>query len=284
MDKYLNRLTRRVESSLVEGFEKRQDRLKEACYYALSVKGKRLRPLLFLTLLEALEKDPRDFLDIAAAIEYIHTYSLIHDDLPAMDDDDVRRGKPTVHVQFDEPIALLAGDTLLTMAFERIARSDLAPETVVDILKILTGCIGLEGMACGQALDIDFDGDPGKIIDIQRKKTAYLISGCLRCAGRIAGLDESRMFRLQEAGLSIGVAFQMADDLLDIIGDEREVGKRLKKDGDNKSPNSVLYFGEERVKKEIHRYYQSTVTLLAEMNISFPPFLFLINKMAYRNK
>jgi len=284
MEEYVNSLGRQIEANLVEGFKPEGNRLNQACYYALTVQGKRLRPLLFLTLLAAFDRNPRRHLDIAAAIEYIHTYSLIHDDLPAMDNDDVRRGNPTVHVKFDEPIALLAGDTLLTMAFERIARSGLPAAVVVKILRILTESIGIDGMACGQALDIDFDGDPDKILEIQQKKTAFLISGCLLCAGEIAGLSPVRMGKLQEAGMSIGVAFQMADDLLDVEGDEEEVGKRLNKDGDNRSPNSVLYLGRDHVVGEIDRYYRRTLKLLGEIGVSFAPFLHLIEKMAYRSR
>ncbi len=284
MEKYVKDLVVRIEKNIIKGFLGKSNRLEQACFYALSVKGKRLRPLLFLSLLDALGEKPDLYMDIACAIEYIHTYSLIHDDLPAMDNDDFRRGQPTVHVKFDEPIALLTGDTLLTVAFERIAKSNLEAEKIVNILKILTESIGVRGMASGQALDIDFDGDRNKILKIQKKKTAYLISGCLLCAGEIGGLDIKKMAKLKDAGLSIGIAFQMADDLLDIEGDEKEVGKKLKKDERNKSPNSVIYFGKKNIKNKINDYYNKTVGILKEMRIDFLPFLNLIKKMAFRNK
>lgn len=285
MGKYIDELALEIEENLVRGFSKNsRDRLERALHYAVSVRGKRLRPLLFLTLLQALDRDPRPCMDIACSIEYIHTYSLIHDDLPVMDDDDLRRGQPTVHVAFDEPIALLAGDTLLTIAFERMAHSGLKPAVIVALLKIITRSIGVEGMAGGQALDLDFDGHKEEIFTIQKKKTADLITGVFLMAGSIAGLDEERLALLREAGRSIGVAFQMADDLLDLEGEEEKVGKRLKKDGKNRSPNSVIYYGRDTIKEYIRRDYGRTVELMEQLGIAFEPFLTLIRMMVYRDR
>jgi geranylgeranyl diphosphate synthase type II len=164
-NEYYRRLTDSVNTSLLQGFDPDATELNRAIHYSLSVGGKRLRPLLFLTLIEAFGGSGEAYLDIACAIEYIHTYSLIHDDLPVMDNDDFRRGMPTVHKQFNEPIALLAGDTLLTMAVERIARSNIPEGNVVNILKILTGSIGIRGMAGGQAHDLLFKGEKEKIFN-----------------------------------------------------------------------------------------------------------------------
>ena len=280
----LKQLTERVDQTLVKGIDPDQGVLQAAVHYALSVKGKRLRPLLFLSLLEAFDVETEKYMDIACAIECIHTYSLIHDDLPAMDDDDFRRGMPTVHKKFNEAIGLLAGDTLLTCAFERIAKADATPIQIVNIFRILTESIGKDGMAGGQALDLEFDGNKEDIFKIHRQKTAELINACFMSAAEIIGLPDEKKKTLKEAGMTIGIAFQMADDLLDIIGDEKEVGKKLNKDQGNKSPNCVLFYGQDFIKKEIDTAYQRTMDLLENLGITYPPFLYLMKKMVYRSK
>jgi geranylgeranyl diphosphate synthase type II len=283
-NEYIKNLTARINESMIDGIDPSNGVLEAAMHYALSVKGKRLRPLLFLTLIDAYEKSPMDYIDIACAIECIHTYSLIHDDLPAMDNDDFRRGMPTVHKKFNEAIALLAGDTLLTFAFEKISRSKAEPKKIVNILKILTNGIGKNGMAGGQVLDLEFNGSKDIIFEIHRKKTAELIKATLLSAAEIVGLNHKEKERLAQAGTTIGIAFQMADDLLDIEGDEKEVGKKLNKDQGNQSPNSILFYGKPFIKKEIDTAYKKTMTLLNELNIHFPPFLYLMEKMVYRSK
>jgi geranylgeranyl diphosphate synthase type II len=284
MTDYYDNLTDKVNESLLTGFSCDRGILESAIHYAMSVKGKRLRPLLFLTLLDAFDKEPLEYMDVACAVEYIHTYSLIHDDLPAMDDDDYRRGMLTVHKKFNEPIALLAGDTLLTAAFERISKADIHPQKIVNIIRILTESIGIEGMAGGQALDLEFKGNQGEILEIHRKKTALFIKGTLLAAAEIAGMRDHEKELLGQAGTAIGIAFQMADDLLDIEGDEKLVGKRLKKDEGNLSPNSILYFGKDFIKQEIERSYQKTIEIMKELKVKFPPFLDLMKKMVYRSK
>ena len=284
MDDYYKNLTDRVNQSLLQGINPGRNYLEGAIYYSLSVKGKRLRPLLFLSLLEGFGQSPAQYIDIACGIEYIHTYSLIHDDLPTMDNDDFRRGMPTVHKQFNEPIALLAGDTLLTLAFERISRANISEHTTVNIIRILTSCIGLRGMAGGQAMDLEFEGEKEKIFRIQRMKTADLIRGTLLSAAEVLDMPDDQKKALNMAGVFIGIAFQMTDDLLDVIGDEQEVGKRLHKDELNKSPNSVVFYGREFVEERIDLLYQKTLEKLKEIEIEFPPFLNLIKKMAYRSR
>lgn len=284
MNEYFNEFSDKIECALLSNIDGDRSILESSIHYSLSIKGKRLRPLIFLTLLEALGKSPDEYLDIAAAIEYIHTYSLIHDDLPAMDNDDLRRGMPTVHKKYDEAIALLAGDTLLTMAVEKISNSEISAAKRIRILQILTKSIGLEGMAGGQSLDLLFDGNTGTINEIHRKKTAELIKGTMLSAAEIAGLDKQNIEILGNIGLKIGIAFQMADDLLDIVGNEKEVGKKLHKDSSNKSPNSVLYFGHEVIKSRIENEYMEVLQLIKELKIDFPPFLELINRMVYRSK
>jgi geranylgeranyl diphosphate synthase, type II len=284
MNDTLQRLTVAVDRELLAGIDPQKGTLEAAMHYALTVSGKRLRPLLFLTLLEACRLEAQRHVGLASALEIIHTYSLIHDDLPAMDDDDLRRGMPTVHKKFSEAVALLAGDTLLTFALEKIAAAPLAPAQVVEIMGIVTRCIGKEGMAQGQALDLEFRGDAGAIAEIHRLKTAELIKGSLLAAAVVAGFDPGRRRLLEQAGIALGMGFQLADDLLDITGDEQQVGKKLRKDGGNRSPNAVLYFGLEAVRAGIDGYYREAGERIAELGIDFPPFLALLRSMLYRSQ
>jgi len=279
----LDRYTQAVNESMLTGIDPQRSTLEEAMHYALAIKGKRLRPLLFLTLLDALGRDALTFVDIAAAIEIIHTYSLIHDDMPCMDDDDLRRGYPTVHCRFNEAMALLTGDTLLTMAFEKIVCAPVDGATASAIVRIITRSIGVAGMAGGQALDLEFRGDRKQIPDIHRMKTAELITGTLLAAARIIPLEGERLDWLAESGQAIGIGFQMADDLLDITGNEQEVGKKLRKDSGNSSPNAAVYFGVEQVQAWVNEYYRTAMERLERMGITHPPLLYLFRKMVFRS-
>lgn len=284
MNDYLPRLTDAVNREILKGIEPRNGTLEAAMHYALTVNGKRLRPLLFLALLDAYQKDSEKFIGLASALEIIHTYSLIHDDLPVMDNDDLRRGLPTVHKKFNEAVALLAGDTLLTFAFEKIAAAPLPAEKTVAIIGIITRCIGKDGMAKGQALDLEFRGDALAIETIHRLKTAELIKGSLLAAAQVADLNAEEQQLLAKAGIAMGLGFQLADDLLDITGDEQKVGKKLNKDQSNQSPNAVLYFGLPAVKAKIDEYYREALTLISELKIDFPPFLSLLENMFFRSQ
>jgi geranylgeranyl diphosphate synthase type II len=284
MSDYLPRLTAALNREIIVGIEPLHGTLEAAMHYALTVNGKRLRPLLFLSLLDAYHKDSEKFLGLASALEIIHTYSLIHDDLPAMDNDDLRRGLPTVHKKFNEAVALLAGDTLLTFAFEKIAAAPLPAEKIVALIGIITRCIGKDGMARGQALDLEFSGDPLAIETIHRLKTADLIKGSLLVAAQVIDLNAAQQRLLARAGIAMGMGFQLADDLLDITGDEQKVGKKLHKDRSNQSPNAVLYLGLPAVKVKIDEYYRETLTLIRELKIDFPPFLFLLESMFFRSQ
>lgn len=281
---YLPLLSAAVNREILAGIDPKKGTLEAAMHYALSVNGKRLRPLLFLTLLDAFHKDSEKYLGLASALEIIHTYSLIHDDLPVMDNDDLRRGLPTVHKKFNEAIALLAGDTLLTFAFEKIASAPLPAEKTVAIIGIVTRCIGKDGMAQGQALDLEFRGDVPAIEMIHRLKTAELIKGALLTAAQVIDLKAAEQRLLARAGIAMGMGFQLADDLLDISGDEQKVGKKLNKDQVNQSPNAVLYLGLPAVKAKIDEYYLEALALIRELQIDFPPFLSLLESMFYRSQ
>jgi geranylgeranyl pyrophosphate synthase len=284
MNDYLPLLTAALNREILSGIDPRRGTLEAAMHYALAVPGKRLRPLLFLALLDAYGRDAKKFLGLASALEIIHTYSLIHDDLPAMDNDDLRRGLPTVHKKFGEAIALLAGDTLLTYAFEKIAAAPLAAEKTTAIMAIITRCIGKDGMAQGQALDLEFAGDERTIDTIHRLKTAELIKGSLLAAAEVIDLNAAQQRLLARAGIAMGMGFQLADDLLDITGDERQVGKKLRKDLSNQSPNSVLYLGQAAVKTKIDGYYREARGLIGELKVDFPPFQTLLENMLFRSQ
>ncbi len=287
MEQKIDDIRREINIEMLKGFDRPENTLDEALKYALEVEGKRLRPLLFLTFIDTFRDrgfDYRRYFNIACAIEYIHTYSLIHDDLPSMDNDDFRRGQPTVHKKFDPAIALLAGDTLLTHAFEKIADTDCESRKIVNIIKIITTSIGSQGMAGGQALDLQFNGNKADIHNIHRMKTAELISGSILSAAEIVELGDDEKRYVRDASLKIGIAFQMADDLLDIEGDEKIVGKKLNKDHENESPNSVLFFGKDQIKREIDQKYQNTLEIFKSLEIESEGFLYLLKKMVYRSK
>lgn len=214
-------------------------RLREAMTYSLLAPGKRLRPILVLLAANLCEGDETQALPAACALEMVHCYSLIHDDLPAMDDDDLRRGRPTCHKQFDEATAILAGDALLTLAFETVA--EVQPrETAADCAAILAKAAGPSGMVGGQADDVLFAAGDEKtrqktgtlalLTAIHRRKCGALIGAALALGARIANASALKAAALETYGEAFGLAFQITDDLLDITGDEKTVGKRVHKD------------------------------------------------------
>jgi geranylgeranyl diphosphate synthase type II len=209
----------------------------QAVRYSLFAGGKRLRPILCLAAAEAVGRDAGALLPVACALELIHTYSLIHDDLPAMDDDDYRRGRLTSHKVFGEGIAILAGDALLTEAFRLLARRELMPGIAPELLLEVTGEIaeaaGLSGMIGGQVLDIRSEGEPVDIETLQRihrMKTGALISVSIRAGAILAGASEPELTSLSDYGRQIGLAFQIADDILNVEGNRALLGKETGSD------------------------------------------------------
>jgi geranylgeranyl pyrophosphate synthase len=209
---------------LVDGFLERAvpaaseppTRLHAAMRHLLFPGGKRLRPALACAAAEALGAAPETALPAAAAVELVHTYSLVHDDLPCMDDDATRRGRPTVHVRFDEATAVLAGDALLALAFETLASAPVAPPTRVALLRDLAHTAGSRALVGGQADDLVFASrDPACVESVHRRKSAALIATAVVSGARLAGADEPGLTRLRRFGECTGLAFQIADDLLD---------------------------------------------------------------------
>jgi farnesyl diphosphate synthase len=224
-------LDRRIRHGEIE----RPVRLLAAMRHGVLAGGKRLRPFLVMESAALFDADPAEALRIAAALECVHCYSLIHDDLPAMDDDDLRRGQPTVHKAFDEATAILAGDALLTVAFDILAsgESGIGEAARLELVSGLARSAGMGGMAGGQALDLAAETSPpdeAGIITLQAMKTGALIRYACE-AGAIAGAAaQSDRERLAEFGGAIGLAFQLADDLLDLSSDQKTLGKATGKD------------------------------------------------------
>jgi geranylgeranyl diphosphate synthase type II len=211
--------------------------LRKAMQYSLMAGGKRLRPILVIAAAEALGGNIQAAMPIACAVEMIHTYSLIHDDLPAMDDDDLRRGKPTNHKVFGEAMAILAGDALLTQAFYHATRTvqhaPISAEQALKIIEELSVLSGAMGMVGGQAADTLGEQGMTRIEEldyIHQHKTGDLIVFSLKAGGRAANATEAQLEALESFGYKIGLAFQIQDDILDIIGDEDKLGKPVKSD------------------------------------------------------
>ena len=209
-------------------------RLLEAMRYSLLGGGKRLRPILALMAAEACGGDPGSAMPAACALEMVHTYSLIHDDLPSMDDDDLRRGRPTCHKAFDEATAVLAGDGLLTLAFEVVARDVRPAEAAARCVLALAEGGGPSGMVGGQMADLQAEGrldaNLGELEAIHRRKTGALLRASLKMGAIVAGANDAAIGALDAYGHAVGLAFQIVDDLLDVQGDEAKLGKRVNKD------------------------------------------------------
>ncbi len=208
--------------------------LQQAMSYSLMAGGKRLRPILVLLACEACGSDPKTAMPAACAVEMVHTYSLIHDDLPAMDDDDLRRGQPTNHVVHGEASAILAGDALLTLAFEVLATDINPPQVAAACCADLARAAGRSGMVGGQVADLEAETADAPTVEqleqIHRRKTGCLLACSLTLGGRIAQAEEDALRALSTYGRCLGLAFQITDDLLDVAGDSAALGKSVGKD------------------------------------------------------
>jgi geranylgeranyl diphosphate synthase type II len=249
---YMRRQAARVEAAFDRLFPAHwamPDRLREAMRYSLDAGGKRMRPILVLAAAEAFGGDSGAALPVACAVELVHTYSLIHDDLPAMDNDDFRRGKPTNHRVFGEAMAILAGDGLLTHAFHVIADSGLPAERALAIVRELSEYAGPRGMVGGQAADmLGEQGVTGlaELEYIHLHKTSDLIVFSLRAGARVAGADEAGLAAVSRFGENIGLAFQIQDDVLDVIGQESKLGKATQSDIKGMKVTYPFFLGVER--------------------------------------
>ena len=245
-----------VEEGLLRELKKMpayDETLEKAMEYSLMAGGKRLRPVLLMAAADAVGKDGAAFLTTGCAIEMIHTYSLIHDDLPAMDNDDYRRGKPTNHKVFGDGIAVLAGDALLTLAFEVMLRQEgAAPETLVTVVSEMSRAAGPYGMVGGQVLDLEGEGrrlDLAALRKIHMGKTGALFCAAIRSGAILAGAKEEELAALTLYAEKFGLAFQITDDILDVTGDEAAIGKPVGSDVRNEKATYVTLTSLEEAKK-----------------------------------
>jgi len=233
-------------------------RVQEAMRYAIFAGGKRLRPFLVLECAGLFDAPRERALRVAAAIEALHTYSLVHDDLPAMDDDDLRRGRPTTHKRFDEATAILAGDALLTLAFEILADPATHPsgEVRARLVAELARAGGSEGMIGGQMMDIDAPNQAhgaDEVIELQRRKTGALFEFSCRSGAVLAEAGDRDMAALTDYARDLGLAFQIGDDLIDATGDAGTAGKAVGKDEAQGKATLVSLYGVEGARREARR-------------------------------
>ena len=236
----------------VEGPERR---LLSAMRYSSLAGGKRLRAFLVLSTADLFQVARGCALRVAAAVELVHTYSLVHDDLPAMDDDDLRRGKPTAHVEFDEATAILAGDALLTLAFEVLADegTHARPSVRCELVRSLAHAAGCRGMVAGQMIDLDFEhaeADVAMITRLQQLKTGALIAFSCESGAILGQAHSSLRHALHAYAHDLGLAFQIVDDLLDAQGSTRELGKAAGKDAAAGKATFVSLLGVERARTQ----------------------------------
>lgn len=248
---YCNRMRAEVEAALAHYTNYDADcpaYLAEAIRHSLLAPGKRLRPILALTACEACGYDFREALPAACAVEMIHTYSLIHDDLPAMDDDDLRRGRPSCHAQFGEATAILAGDGLLAQAFEVLARAAWPAEIIARCVAELAQAAGPSALVGGQEDDLKAENQPlglPELERIHRRKTGAMIRVSLRLGGHVGRGNTEQIAALDRYGEALGLAFQIVDDLLDLHGDQDKMGKRVQKDAGHGKLTFPALLGEE---------------------------------------
>lgn len=261
---YLKKQAEYIDSKLKELLPAgRPEILFKAIEYSLSAGGKRIRPVLVIESAKSVDNklDSEHFKEILVAVEFIHTYSLIHDDLPAMDDDDFRRGKPTCHKVFGEAMAILTGDGMLTHAFNLISSNKkIEASKILKIINILSEKTGLYGMVAGQAGDIleDFED----IQFIHSHKTAKFVQACCEIGAILADANPKQFESLSEYGFNIGMAFQIWDDILDEIGDETKLGKKVHKD---KEKNKITYpavYGVEKSKEMAIKHIETAINSL----------------------
>lgn len=281
--KYLNERKLKVENAFEKLIPEPVDPFSghiEAMRYSLFAGGKRIRPVLCLASAEAvgMTKETEDsLLTIACALECIHTYSLIHDDLPAMDNDDLRRGKPTNHILFGEAGAILAGDGLLTLAFELITDSDsssLSAEKKLQITNIIAKASGSFGMVGGQALDIANENSeyPFEVLQtIHKNKTGALITASIHAGAVAAGASDQQISSLTQYGDQIGLAFQIVDDLLNVTGSAEQLGKAVGSDQKKGKATYPAFFGVEGTRKKAEQAASRAIELLSDFDEKADP-------------
>ena len=265
-------------------------RLHQAMRYSVFAGGKRLRPVLAIAAAESVGGGLEQVLHVACALEMIHTYSLIHDDLPAMDNDDFRRGQPTSHRQFDEATAILAGDALLTEAFRLLADAKanhgLAPEKCLAVIEIVARGAGSLGMVGGQTVDMESEGrevDFPTLEYIHTHKTGALILASVQAGGCLGGADRNQMNALTRFGECAGLAFQIADDILDVVGDRAQTGKESGSDQARGKATYPAVLGLAEARERAEELCARAVAALEPLGEAAAPLRVLARHMVNRN-
>ena len=244
-----------------------------AMNYSVLAGGKRLRPMLMEETYRLFGGKGREIEPFMAAIEMIHTYSLVHDDLPAMDNDEYRRGRKTTHVVYGEAMAILAGDGLLNYAFETACKAfelEPADQNVARAFTILAKKAGVNGMIGGQVADVELEGTPlsmEQILFIHKNKTSALIEACMMIGAVLAGASKEDVMAMEECGEYIGLAFQIQDDILDLTGDEEEIGKPVGSDEKNHKTTYVTLKGLEQSAKDVEEISKKAIEILARYDV-----------------
>lgn len=259
--------------------------LTEAMQYSLNAGGKRLRPAIVLLSSRACGGNDDVAMPAAMAIEMIHTFSLIHDDLPAMDNDDLRRGKPTNHKVFGEALAILAGDGLMIFAFEVVAALVKDDRVARRMLLELANAAGPNGMTGGQVLDMDYDRsntNPSRSEAVHLLKTAAMIRASAVLGALAANVDDAMIARMRRYGDQLGLAFQIVDDILDITGDAADVGKQTGKDAEAGKPNFALIVGVDAAQKRATLLIDQAIAELAPLGAAAEPLIALAHFVGRR--
>lgn len=266
----------------------------DAMAYSVEAGGKRIRPVLMREVYEMCGGTKEDnILPFMAAIEMIHTYSLIHDDLPAMDNDEYRRGKLTTHKKYGEAMGILAGDALLNYAYETALQAfDKAVEEkelrrIAEALKVLAGKAGIYGMVGGQVVDVEKDGDfvdEDMLMYVYVNKTSALLESCFMIGGILAGCSREQVEILEKSARNLGVAFQIQDDILDVVGDAKTLGKPVGSDARNEKTTYVSMYGLEEARKKVSEYTEESIVLLQNFDGEKTFLMELMTWMIQRDK
>ena len=271
-----------------EGYQKQ---IMEAMAYSVTAGGKRLRPMLMQETFRLFGGEGKVVEPFMAALEMIHTYSLVHDDLPAMDNDEYRRGRKTTHVVYGEAMGILAGDALLNYAFETAVKAfDIAPEKSLQIgkaLKILAEKAGIYGMIGGQVVDVASCGkglDEAMLNFIYELKTGALIESAMMIGAVLAGATQEQVRTVEKIASDVGIAFQIQDDILDVTSTQEELGKPIHSDEKNEKSTYVTIKGLDEAAKDVERISEEAVELLQSLNLENPYLTWLIQELVHRRK
>lgn len=288
---FLDERKQQVEDYLYSSFTESSmpETLRSSMMYSLSAGGKRLRPVLLLTTAHSIGFDEQKVIPVAAAIEMIHTYSLIHDDLPAMDNDDYRRGKLTNHKVYGDAMAILAGDALLTKSFELITLASLnhhiPSDTVLRVLREIAVAAGAVGMVGGQVADMEAENQTPTLEQlryIHEHKTGDLLTVSVRAGAMLSGATDEQLSALTQYAQNIGLAFQIQDDILDLIGDEKKLGKSVGSDVRKQKMTYPALKGIDACLQEVMQLFDEAIHLIQDIGINPEQLIAVVNSLRKR--